>query len=402
MNRRQFLQLAALAPLYLKQAIGGSEAFAQSRTEFTAATSGSFDHFEVRGTYKEIGYEIGKRFQPNIRQVVERRAGWHSGLLKTLSSGKGKPFSDELIKLTKKHFPHVLEEIRAMADGAGVAFNHLWAMCIKSELGALGKEPPGCSSIFIHDGDNMWLFHNEDGHSAYRDLMFTLKVTPPSGTSFISMVYPGIITGNGPSINDRGVVQMTNYIGSTRAEAGIPRYVIGRAILEARSTKEAIEIATIEPRAYPYHHHIASILEKKYFAVETTPGISQVEEPGGFLCHTNHLVFDKTRGYEHEDKKYRSTSSMPRYMTIEERLLPLMVKKVMRTGPLKPEDLLDILSSHEKAPYSCCRHPEGDVQGATLGAAFVDIKKGVFRLYRGNPCTAVRGGFFREFDFDGS
>jgi len=91
---------------------------------------------------------------------------------------------------------------------------------------------------------------------------------------------------------------------------------------------------------------------------------------------------------------------MPRYMTIEERLLPLMAKKVMRTGPLKPEDLLDILSSHEKAPYSCCRHPEGDVQGATLGTAFVDIKKGVFRLYKGNPCTAVKDGLFKEFDFD--
>jgi hypothetical protein len=51
--------------------------------------------------------------------------------------------------------------------------------------------------------------------------------------SYIALVYPGIITGNGPSMNSRGIVQTTNYIGSVKSEVGIPRYIIGRAILEA-------------------------------------------------------------------------------------------------------------------------------------------------------------------------
>ena len=99
--------------------------------------------------------------------------------------------------------------------------------------------------------DNVWLFQNEDGHAAYGDLMFVVKVSPPSGVRFISLVYPGIITGNGPSLNSRGVIQTTNYISSTKSEIGIPRYVIGRAILEANDAKEAVEIATMQPRAYP-------------------------------------------------------------------------------------------------------------------------------------------------------
>ena len=117
----------------------------------------------------------------------------------------------------------------------------------------------------------MWLFHNEDGNRAYSDIMFVLKATPPSGVTYLSMVYPGIITGNGPSMNSRGIIQSTNYIGSTKSEAGIPRYILGRAVLEAQDLQEAQEIITMEPRAYPYHHNIGSFHDQRYFSLETTP-----------------------------------------------------------------------------------------------------------------------------------
>lgn len=404
MDRRTFLKLAGLTPLYLSQIAEGVTAAEQPVMKFTAATPRNFELLEVKGSYQQIGYEIGKQFKRNIFQIIKRRSRWHTDLLAAKETSKGKMVSKELMKLTKKHFPSVLEEIRGMAEGAGIDFEHMWAMCIKSELAALGSEPPGCSSIFLKDQDRLWLFQNEDGHSAYRDLMFMVKVTPPSGVRFMSMVYPGIITGNGPSMNDRGVVQTTNYIGSTRSEIGIPRYVIGRAILEAKSAAEAVDIATIEPRAYPYHHHIAGTSDHSYFSVETTPDASQVKEPKGFYCHTNHLLFEKTREYEHQDKKYRSTSSMPRYRVLEKRLLDQVTAGSLKTrpgraGPGKPEDFLGILSSHEKAPYSPCRHPEGDVQGTTLGTAFFDLNKGSFRLYKGNPCEAARDMLYTEFGF---
>jgi len=214
--------------------------------------------------------------------------------------------------------------------------------------------------------------------------MFVVKVSPPSGVRFISLVYPGIITGNGPSLNSRGVIQTTNYISSTKSEIGIPRYVIGRAILEANDAKEAVEIATMQPRAYPYHHHIGSMTDQSYFSVETVPEKSQVKEPKGLYFHTNHLIFEKTKAYKYQDAAYIKVSSLSRYSVIEDELKRLDISKVTS------DDFLEIVSSHQNAPYSPCRHPQGSVRGLTLATAFYNLQTGMFRLYKGNPCSAVK------------
>jgi hypothetical protein len=289
-----------------------------------------------------------------------------------------------------------------MADGAGIAFNALWAMCLRSELDTRSGETPGCSTIFYKDAKRTWLFHNEDGHMAYQDIMFVVRVKPPSGVRFISMVYPGIITGNGPNLDSAGVIQTTNYIGSIKSEAGIPRYVISRAVLEAKSAREAIDLVTFEPRAYPSHHNIGSLTDGRYYSIETVPGQSEIREPEGLYYHTNHLILDTTKRYPYEDKTYKSSSSQSRYDVIGDKLKTLDLKNPA------PEDFLGILASHEFTvkPYSPCRHPVDETDGATgtstgttLGTAFYDLKNGMFRLYKGHPCSAVEKERFTDFKF---
>ncbi|MCK5148961.1 hypothetical protein KAR48_19555, partial [bacterium] len=317
MKRRTFLKTAGLSSFYLPQFFSCTKK--KSMTYFEP-TDKRFAHLEIIGSYREIGYQIGHVFKKNIKEIISRRIEWHSGLINILKSREGRMLSDKLFELSQKHFPNVIEEIKGMADGAGIHFDDIWAINIKSELGAVIKEPPGCSSIFVKDDKNMWLFHNEDGHTAYKDIMFTIKVTPPSGVSYISMVYPGTITGNGPSLNSRGIVQTTNYIGSTKSEIGLPRYVLGRAILEAKDLNEAIQIATFEPRAYPYHHHLASFAEKRYTSIETIPGTSDVKYQNGIYFHTNHLLSENTKDYKFQDQEYKNSSSLSRYIVINEKL----------------------------------------------------------------------------------
>ena len=281
-----------------------------------------------------------------------------------------------------------------MADGAGLHFDAVWAMCIKSELGTLEKEPKGCSTIFTKDQHHMWLFHNEDGHDAYRNIMFVLKASPPSGVTYLSLVYPGIITGNGPSMNNQGIIQTTNFIGSTQSEVGLPRYILGRAVLETKNLKEAMDIITMEPRAYPYHHNLGSMREKRYISLETTPVSWQADEPLGNYYHTNHLILEKTRTYEAEDQKYKQISSVSRFDVIQEALPKLP------SDNITPDDYLKILASHRNAPYSPCRHPQEEVTGRTLGTADYNFEEGILRLYRGNPCQALINNSFMDFQFD--
>jgi isopenicillin-N N-acyltransferase-like protein len=381
MNRRTFLKTAGLLSFCLPHLLSCTN---KNTGTYLKPTDKRFAHLEVKGSYRDIGYQIGQVFKKNIIEVINSRNEWHSRLVNILNSSEGRKLSDKLLELSQKHFPNIIEEIKGMADGAGIHFDHIWAINIKSELGAFQKEPPGCSSIFVNDDKNMWLFHNEDGHTAYKEIMFTIKVTPPSGVAFISMVYPGTITGNGPSLNIRGIVQTTNYIGSTKGEIGLPRYVIGRAILEAKDLEEAIQIATFEPRAYPYHHNLASFNEKSYASVETIPGTSEVKYPDGIYFHTNHLLFEETKDYQFQDQEYKNSSSLSRYTVINEKINQL------EPNNIQPESSLSILSSHERKPYSPCRHPQEDISGQTLGTAFFNINEGRFYLYKGNPCEAVK------------
>ncbi|MEN8180750.1 MAG: C45 family peptidase [Pseudomonadota bacterium] len=356
-------------------------------------TDKRFAHLEIKGSYREIGYQIGRVFKKNIKEIINRRSEWHSGLIDIINSEEGRKLSDKLLQLSQKHFPNIVKEIEGIADGAGIHFDYYWAMTIKSELGVMQKEPPGCSSIFVKNDENMWLFHNEDGHADYHDILFTVKVTPPSGVSYISLIYPGIAAGSGPSMNSRGIIQSTNYIGSIKCEIGLPRYIIGRAILESKDLQEAVQLATFEPRAYPYHHHLASFDEKKYASVETIPGTSETKYPSGVCFHTNHLLFEKTKDYRFQKPQHGNSSSLSRYLVINEKLNQLEAENI------QADLILSILSSHERKPYSPCRHPQEKTLGQTLATAFFDITKERFTLYKGNPCEAVKNNRYATLGF---
>jgi predicted choloylglycine hydrolase len=362
--------------------------------KFRPGDNKKFDFLEIKGSYYQIGYQIGGTFADNIKTVIKKRHAWHKNLLDVLDSAEGRKRSQKYLQLTEKYFPSVLKEIKGLADGAGVHFDAIWALCIKSELMAFNPEPTGCSTIYYRDQKHQWLFHNEDGHQAYDGQMFVVKVQPPSGITYLYFVYPGTITGNGPGVNKEGIFQTTNYISSTKSKIGIPRYVLGRAVLESKNIQEAMEILTMEPRAYPYHHNVGSMSDGRYLSLETIPQKWQVEEPSGLYYHTNHLLFDKTKNYQFEDTEYKTDSSLSRYRVIENEV------ENLDSDTITQDSLQNILASHRQAPYSPCRHPQGDVKGITLGTAFFDIKKRLFRLYRGNPCQAFSTSQYSDFPLD--
>ncbi len=391
MKRRDFIKTSVVTPFMLGHLLVEND---EANTKFRPGDVKSFDLLEVKGSYQQIGYQIGHYFGKNIKNVIQRRSSWHANLLEVLRSKEGKQRSQEYLQLSQKHFPHLLEEIKGIADGAGLHFDAVWALCIKSELLAFDREPTDCSTIFYSNEKNKWLFHNEDGHQAYDGQMFVLKVQPPSGVNYLYFVYPGTITGNGPGFNKEGIFQTTNYISSTKSTIGIPRYILGRAVLEAKSIKEVIDVLTMEPRAYPYHHNIGSMNEGKYLSLETTPEKWEVKEPSGTYYHTNHLLFEKTGKYKFEDQDYKYSSSLSRYQVIKNEVKNLKLEKIKYT------DILKILTSHTNAPYSPCRHPHGDVKGITLGTVWFDFNRSTMRMFKGNPCQSLPNFLYVDYNMD--
>lgn len=410
MRRRTFIQTAIATPFFLS--LSCTQKF--SSTNYKPATEKSYEFLEVAGSYREIGRKIGKTFQVNIRKVLRDQPDLLNRLISIAETESGKKYSNALLGCLKKSFPHLVEELAGLADGAGLHFNIMWYLSIRSELFAFGMTnpgsctvPPGCSTIYYKykNKDINWLFHNEDGDIAYKNRMFVLKQHCPSGVSFYSLVYPGFITGVGPSINSKGIIETTNFIGCKMPEEGIPRYFIGRAILEAKDLKEAIDLASFEHRAFPWHHNLADISSGEYVSIETLPrnykkadstkGMTAIRKPanGEPFIHTNHTTADETADYVHQDIDYLESCSISRFKVLSE------LKEKADYPITNPKDLLGWLSSRKYAPKSPCKVGDENNRGQTVGTAFFDLKTGLYRLYKGAPCQAVPKDLYEDYYF---
>jgi hypothetical protein len=188
-------------------------------------------------------------------------------------------------------------------------------------------------------------------------------VRPPSGIPFLSLIYPGTLPGNGPTLNARGLVQTTNYIATTEVPDGIPRYFIGRALCEARDLDQAVALATTEGRAFGWHHNLASLPEARLLSVETWPGRSSVLPVRGVHRHANHLIHTSMRHLP-QDPSYLARSSRPRLAALD-RALP-------DPAHATREALLAALADREGGPCKVCRLPGDEVSGVTLGTALFE------------------------------
>ncbi len=405
-GRRRFVVNGAFGTLglFTASAFGGcggpgqtldkGDTFPESGELFPRSVAGSdtaFPYLEVSGTPMEIGRGIGRMFGDKIRMGLERRADWF-GDLKAFALGEGKPAYDVFVAAAMKHTPRAFNELQGWAQGAEIPFETMMVLNLKAEFGAMiakkemetptetGEGNPGCSTVvFARDGQVIHL-HNEDGHEVYTDLMFMIKAVPDDGIPYTCLSYPGILPGNAPAVNARGLVQTTNYIACKEVRLGVGRYFLDRMILEASSIDEALAWSTHPDRAFGYHHVFTSFPEKRSVAVEVSPGKKEVKEINGLYYHTNHLVFDDMRD-EDQDEKYVSSSSTSRWEVISR-----WAKELKSADSLTLDDLKVPLSSHDGKPYSPCRHPAGDVKGFTLAQAVFEVPKETFTIIKGQPC----------------
>jgi hypothetical protein len=182
-------------------------------------------------------------------------------------------------------------------------------------------------------------------------------------------------------VNEAGIVLTTNYIGGLDVRLGIPRYVISRAALDAGNLAEAVETVSHPLRAFSFHYNLGSRSEGRILSVETSVDAVATHEVDGLYVHTNHF---RSPGMEEvpQDREYVTTSSMSRFLVLEAEAARLRD----RLGEVDGEAMVRMLSCHERAPYSPCRHPAGKVAGMTLGSALFDVGGGGLRMGYANPC----------------
>ncbi len=316
---------------------------------------------------------------------MTRRQEWFKKL-HDWAKGDGSKLIESMRAAARKHTPAVVEELEGWAAGSGLDYFDLFVFNTKSEIEAFIDSRcgcAGCSTVVLKDENRLLIFHNEDGHEAYQDLMFMVSLRPTGAPRVVGLTYPGVMEGNAPWVNEHGVVMTTNYIPGEKVVPGIPRYFLDRTAMAAVNLEEALLVVSHPERAYSYHHTVSSLVEKRSFSVEATPDKLVVKEISGLFYHTNHLVWPELEK-EPQFQKYMKISSHPRYNSLTKSLggRPL--------AELTPDEIIKALSNHEGKPYSVCRHPAKGATGATLGSAFFSAPTAdapfTMTLRKNQPC----------------
>lgn len=234
------------------------------------------------GTPRAIGAALGVAGRDSVHLHLTKSDIWHK-----VTSGEHTARVSRLIEATKQRFPAVWEEIQGLAQGLDLPVDHVMAWNCRGDL--LASAPDGCTTVQI-PGATPTFAHNEDGLPFFHGTCFIADITPDESPGFISFCYPGSLPGHSFAVTDRGIAQAVNNLRLLDVEAGIPRMVLGRAVLAAHDLDESVSLLAGNPNSGGFHFTLAQAGRPELLSVEFGGGNCVVKEVSGPSLHTNHAL----------------------------------------------------------------------------------------------------------------
>jgi hypothetical protein len=362
------------------------------------ARVGAIPFIRVSGTHREVGRGVGAATAPSIVTAV-------AAIDCDLPPGRSRDDQLALAALhrdaTRAATPWLVEEIDGAAEGAGVDPLALFAASVE-EIWTVRPSQPGpptdggrCSDIVA--GPPL----TADGHLL---VAHTNDLSPETEPRIVAVEWrvPGepvvLSVGIGPWIsvgwNDAGLSLSGNELSPDDDRVGVPRLLMVREQLTARTLDEAVAM-TLRPDRASSYNTVLAWSDGRAADVEGCATEADVHglDPRGSLAHTNHYVRPAMLAHE-ADPAYARTSAV-RYARARALL------DGAAPGSVDAAVLRTWLSDHATRP-SICRHPLAPVagddalpdaawRGKTVFWCIVDVTAGEVEYGLGNPCAEGPG-----------
>lgn len=371
------------------------------------STTRTFPHVRVAGGPYERGRAYGAQAADRVarsvetyREVFRELAGLDVDGARRLARRFEEPIAS--------FRPTYLEEIRGIAEGAGVAYEDVLAINVRTEVMFAAKarsaeataRPEGCSAFAVlpeASADARTLIgQNWDWLPHCFDTVVVLEAQQPEAPDFVTVVEAGLLAKTG--MNSSGIGLATNALVTDRdlGEPAVPYHVLLRAILDCETLSDAYAALMERPRASSANYLIAH-RDGIAVDVEAAPGdfsrLALVFPDAGVLLHTNHFLALPS------GLKDVSLWAMPDSPFRLERLRSAVV--AARKGGLTLETFGAILADHANYPSGLCCHPDRRMrpadQGATVASVLMDLDGRCLWLADGYPCTTP----YRRLDYGG-
>jgi len=213
----------------------------------------------VEGTHYEVGFAVGRQFGAAIARQLAASGSFQHTLLPFMATKKGRAYYETYFTTANTTFPNYVTEIRGMADGAGISFEHLFLNNIGHEMVPLAAaDAPletDCSDLLLRatgdgDGDgaaSSYIAHNEDGDTSNLGNMYVVHARIAGGPLITAYTYPGQMFTSAFAFNAHGLAFSVNALFPrpiVTAPGAIPRNFLTRHAVEASSPADLVARVT--------------------------------------------------------------------------------------------------------------------------------------------------------------
>lgn len=283
--------------------------------------------------------------------------------------------------------PHLLEEIRGIAEGAQCDVREIVAINARTELMYGITHQPECTTIAISapasaDG-HIRIAQNWDWHPSLVGTLVLWLVKRGEGPDLVTLTEAGIVGKIG--INAAGLAMCINLLRSDSDSGGpaAPMHIILRRVLEeCHTVDEAVALIANTPRCTSCNHMLTD-RSGAIADVEATPAGQWVHHPEhGILTHTNHCTNPALAMQDRYVREYPETRERDSRM-----------QTLAQSHPLTENHLHAILADHTTSPNSICLHNDAGwsftEQGESIASIIFDLTGGTLDVADGPPCERV-------------
>lgn len=351
-------------------------------------------------------YERGRQHGAAVPARVKRSIELYGGQLGDLGYGAAAKSAliGEFAREIEAFGAHYVEEMRGIADGAGVPLEDIVMINARTEVIAkarLVKNRPvevteelddGCTGAIIlpeRSADGT-LIHgqNWDWKAECAETAIVLRVRRDDGPDFLTFVEAGGLARCG--MNEAGICITANYLESERdfTQPGVPLALIRRKVLEQEHLAFAIKAVATTPKACSNNMMLSTV---KGFGIdfECAPDEAFPLYPSdGLIVHANHWVGQVALTKLRDTGTPRVPESFYRDWRVR-KLLDQAGEK------LTADDLKHALFDDFLTPHSVCRPPRPNDTGnlsATVAMVIMQPAKGLMEVC---PLPALNRSFTR-------
>jgi isopenicillin-N N-acyltransferase like protein len=356
-----------------------------------------FPHVRVRGDSRQRGAEYGAQTRRKVHlslEAYEKVFTYYTGS----DWGQVRRAAEPYIAPIQAAHPAYLDEMRGIADGAGVEFEDVLALNLRTEImyaakarRALATTQPGeCSSFCVmaeaSATGHLLVGENWDWLTHCSDTTVVLEVEQEGKPDFVTVVEAGLLAKAG--MNSSGVGIATNALVTDLdcGEPGLPYHVVLRSFFDAETLTEALVAVQAWVRSSSANYLLAH-RDGAAVDIEAAPGdfsrLYYLLPRNGRITHTNHFL-----SALREDVTDVSQWAMPDSLIRLQRL-SAGLDSVPR--PIAVEAIQAQLQDHADYPFGVCCHPDPREhpveQGATITSLIMDLQDRVLWIADGNPCS---------------